>query len=79
MPGWTHDRDSDRFLITDFFIEKHAGPEMVQHHIKDWLGNLNDQGTLFRAEVSAVLCHLTEYLIIDNIPFFIFLLLFATI
>lgn len=49
--GWTNDRDSDRFLIPDVFIDKHAGPAMVQQHVKEWQSELTVQGTMIRAEV----------------------------
>jgi hypothetical protein len=52
--GWTNDRDSDRFLISDFFIDKHAGPAMVQQHVKGWQGDLTIQGTMSRAKVCTV-------------------------
>lgn len=50
--GWTLDRKSDRFLIPDSFLDKRAGPSMVDHHVKEWWERMDNQDTVKRAKVS---------------------------
>ena len=59
--GWTLDRDSDRFLIPESFIDKRAGRTMVQHHVKEWWERMENQETVKRAKVRFYLFYFSRH------------------